>query len=135
MRGLKGKGKKYEGQVLASLDRRYPGCLIPLPWIRFWEGRQERWAQPDGLLVFPEGRVHIVEVKLRHTPQAWFQLVEVYSPLIRTLFPEELWEIRLNEVVRWYDPMVVFPGKCVLRPSLEEAGPNEVGVTIWTRDP
>jgi len=43
----------------------------------------------------------------------------------------ELWEYRLIEMVRWYDPQLPFPGEHKLRPSLEAAGEDEVAVHIW----
>ena len=106
---------------------------MPHPWIWVQDSWGVRWVQPDGLLIRPlDGVVTIVEFKLKHTPQAWFQLQELYRPVVEWLFPKDLWTTRMAEVVRWYDAATFFPGAHRLRPRLEEVGENEVGVLIWS---
>lgn len=131
-RGLKKKGRDYERAAVRHISELYPGLFVPHPWIHVVDQEGPRWVQPDGLLIRPmEGMVTIVEFKLKHTPTAWFQLTELYRPVVEWLFPRDLWTIRLCEVCRWYDPSIFFPGEANLRPKLEEVKANEVGVYIW----
>jgi len=91
-----------------------------------------RWCQPDGLLFnLDKGIITIVEIKFKHTPLAWWQLNELYYPLISFIFGQELWSYRLAEWVRWYDCETPFPGQHHLRPHLTDVKEHEVGVTIW----
>jgi hypothetical protein len=131
-RGKKKKGRDYEKAAVRHFDRIHEGFFIPHPWMQVHDSWGVRWLQPDGLLIRPaEGIVTIVEFKLRHTPTAWFQLQELYRPAVEFLFSPPLWEVRLCEVVRWYDAATFFPGRVVLRPRLEDVKPDEVGVLIW----
>ena len=70
-------GRRYEQQVHEHLLALYPTGYIPGPWIRFSDkARKERfsWCQADGWLIdFRRGLITIIEVKVRHTPDAWWQ--------------------------------------------------------------
>lgn len=93
----------------------------------------ERWCQPDGLYIdLRAGIVTIVEIKLKHTDAAWFQLHELYAPVVGRCFGTALWNLRFCEIVRWYDPSIPFPGRHYLRPRIEETRPGETGVVIWS---
>jgi len=66
-------------------------------------------AIPDGIAFNPEcNRVTIVEVKLRHSIDAWHQLYRFYRPIVQRAFPNA--ELQLLEVVKNYDPGVGVPG-------------------------
>lgn len=134
--GRRGEGLRYEHKALQRLDTLYPGMLVWGPWLRFSSaGRPyERWCQPDGLLIdVNAGVIVVVEVKHHHTAEAWWQLERLYKPVLRHLFPEQLWRIELLEVVRWFDPAVLFPCPVVLveRPTVIPLG--KFGVHIIGR--
>lgn len=134
--GRRGEGLRYEVKALQRLDELYRGRLVWGPWLRFAASHvpYERWCQPDGLLIDVDaGLVVVVEVKHHHTAEAWWQLERLYRPVLRTLFPEQLWRIELLEVVRWFDPAVLFPCPVVLveKPMLIPAG--KFGVHIIGR--
>lgn len=115
--GRRGEGLKYEAKALGRLDVLFPGKLVWGPWLRFSSSTApyERWCQPDGLLVdIQTGVLVVVEVKHHHTAEAWWQLEKLYKPVLKTLFPTDLWRIELLEVVRWFDPAVLFPCPTVL---------------------
>jgi len=116
LRGRRGDGIRYEWKVHGYLARLFPGKVCHAPWIRFHsEGQRLRWAQPDVLLIdILAGRIVVGEVKHTHTSDAWYQLEHLYKPLLRTIFPENLWRIDLLEIVRWYDPATLFPCPIVL---------------------
>jgi hypothetical protein len=110
------QGIRYEREVQAYLSDLYGLDYLPSPWIRFEsEGRGLRFCQPDGLLFQPEkGRITIVEIKYQHTPLAWWQLLQLYAPVVAKLFPKQLWILDVCEVVKWYDAGTIFPVRPVL---------------------
>lgn len=116
-----------------KLEEAYLDFYVPSPWFIFKEVGidRPRWCQPDGLLILPyTGQVTIVECKLQHTVDAWWQLKWLYMPVIVKAFPHDLWNYGLCEVVKWYDPATTFPEKVKMRPTLESVRPNEFGVHI-----
>jgi len=134
-RGVRRQGVLYEDKVQSHLLGQYPQGYIASPWIRYRDANhnEEKWCQPDGILVdLRRGKITIVEVKLRHTDHAWFQLHELYYPVLRRVFKGGSWDFRFVEVVRWYDPSIPFPGRHYLRPRVDLARENETCVVIWT---
>lgn len=81
---------------------------------------------PRAIPNFP--RPIVIEAKLRHSPRAWTQLVELYGPLV-----EELVGVspRLVEVTRSFDCATPWPEKPRLVKSLAEAPPRGVGILPW----
>ena len=105
--------------------------LLPSPWIEFGERgvQKTRWCQPDGLLLDPwGGRLVVLEIKYQHTAGAWWQLMELYAPVLRRLLPE--WRLDLVEVCKWYDPAISFPVRPRMLASLEDARDDVLGVHI-----
>lgn len=105
---------------------------MPSPWFVFaQEGySRPRWCQPDGLLLdLYAGRIVIVEIKYQHTPDAWWQVRQLYQPVVRSAFGPD-WDIRACEVVKWYDPAIGFPEPVALAkdPALVR---DTFGVHIW----
>lgn len=132
-RGVKGQGIRYEKAVQKYLAHEFSGWYVRSPWLcyAFADGRRH-WCQPDGLIVRPDkGVLYVQETKLQHTHKAYFQLQELYYPVLRHLFPHDLWTIRLLEICRWYDPTVPFPGPHRLRPHPYKVMGGEIGVLIW----
>lgn len=133
LRGVRGKGMKYEAQVQNYMRSRFGELYLPGPWIYFVDSQKRlRYCQPDGLLFdFEKGRITICEVKLRHTQQAWYQLYDIYKPLIQHMFPGHLWSIRCLEICRWYDMATAIPGPHQLRNRVEDCGTDIMGVHIY----
>lgn len=129
--GRQQTGVRYEREVHELFLARFPE-YIPSPWIVFHNGERLRWCQPDGLFVdFQHGRVTAVEIKYQHTVDAWFQLWHLYEPVLRKLFRPTLWSISCLTVVKWFDPLVAFPGKVVLLDSpISRISENTTGVHI-----
>ena len=115
------------------LDR-YGYEYVPGPWFRYSvesTPRRQNFVQPDGLLVrLRTGIITVVEVKWSHNVDAYFQLTDRYLPIVRHFFGGDF-QYRLLEVVRWYDPGIVFPGAHSLRKDPEGVRPGEVGIHIW----
>lgn len=133
-KGRRAQGIRYERRGHECFQERYGDCYVPSPWFQFSEEESDspRWCQPDALLFDPTaGRIHILEFKYQHTSDAWWQLRQLYFPVIRALFPRHLWEIGLCEVVKWYDPVTAFPEKVVMAREPQIVLPGELGVHIW----
>jgi hypothetical protein len=109
-------GVKYEKGVQAFLEQAYPKRYVASPWLKFFvAGGKWRWCQPDGLLIDTRtGWITVVEIKYNHTPDAWAQLKLLYLPVLQHIFPAELWQFDCCEIVKWYDPMVLYPEPTVL---------------------
>ena len=123
---------KYEERVQSYLTSIYGAAYIPSPWYQYQEESEARvrYCQPDGLLFDQRlQRIVIVEIKLRHTDKAWWQLRRKYGPIIQHCFP---WcEVAYCEVVQWFDVSIPFPEMVELRPAVRMARPDEIQVTIW----
>jgi len=133
-RGRRADGIRYEKRVHEYLTDLYGDFYIPSLWLLFQEvGRDRpRWCQPDGLLFLPyTGQITIVECKLQHTSDAYWQLKWLYLPVIAKAFPGTHWKFGLCEVVKWYDPATQFPEPVRLRASVSDVTPFEIGVHIW----
>lgn len=131
-KGIRRKGVKYEERAHKYIKSIYGDAYIQSPWFQYQEKEEVRvrYCQPDGLLYdYKLRRVVIVEIKLRHTEKAWWQLRHKYGPIIHCVFP---WiEIAYVEFVQWFDVGIPFPEAVNLRPAIRMAKPNEIQVTIW----
>ena len=129
--GRRLEGVRYEKKVQEYLEGLYGDRYIPSPWLRFFAGNKWRWCQPDGILLdFLHGVITVVEVKYQHTSDAWWQVRQLYIPVLRELFPEKLWRFEACEVVKWYDPATVFPENTVLALEPSMAHPA-FKIHIW----
>ena len=111
---------RYERKVQKHLLFEYPDTYIPSPWIRFREEGSERlrWCQPDGLDINPyKGIVTCCEIKYSHTSDAWWQTRKLYLPVLAHIFASTLWSIQVCEIVKWYDPAILFPESVELTPE------------------
>lgn len=131
-RGARGQGLRYEAKARAILEHSFRGFFVAQPWVEFTNGdSRPRLCQPDGLLFnFHRGTIVIVEMKLKHTSDAYFQLTQLYLPVVKKMFPKEGWKIALCEVVRWYDPSTVFPVVVRMRQHVEDCDPGCIGLHI-----
>lgn len=113
--GRRAQGIAYERKGHEFLLEAFPLRYVPGPWIKFFAEGRWRWCQPDGLIFnFQRGIITIVEFKYQHTTDAWWQLRHLYGPVLRHMFPEHLWSFQTCEIVKWYDPQVMYPEKIVL---------------------
>lgn len=125
-------GIRYEHKAQEHLLELFPDGYVASPWIAFrLKGEPMlRFCQPDGIIVDPwQGRVTIVEIKLRHMPEAYTQITGIYHPVLSHLFPG--WDIRHVEMTRWYDPHIHFPVPVQLISDLTLVPRGRFGVHIW----
>lgn len=122
--GAKAAGQRYERRVHAALLERYPQNYVPGPWISYREDDISRvnFCQPDGLYIdIRKGLIVIIEVKLKHGRRAWEQLNDLYLPCIQHIFHD--FEVRLIEVVKWFDPAIRVPAKTLLCSDIHTCSP------------
>jgi hypothetical protein len=114
------------------MELKYELLYFSSLWFKYWDEGLVYYCQPDGLLFRPQDRqIVILEAKIKHTPDAYFQLERLYLPVIRLAFPG--WEVLTCEVVRWYDPAVEFPAPHSLVREVHLARPGEFSVHILNR--
>ena len=122
----------YEERAHKYLKSMYGDAYVQAPWFQYQEEDEPRirFCQPDGLLYWANlKRIAIIEIKLRHTEKAWWQLRRKYGPILHHVFP---WmEIAYVELVQWFDMAISFPEAVELRPAIRMAKPDEIQVTIW----
>ena len=130
-RGRFAVGLRYERKAQEMLRARFPGTYLAGPWFEFVDRTGRRWCQPDGLIIWKEREhIRIVEIKYQHTERAWWQLRQLYDPVIRAAFPD--YETSLLQVVHWHDPAVSFPENYDLLKDCEGQLPmNRIGTHIW----
>ncbi len=132
--GRRAEGVRYEKRVHKHLHKMYPGRYLEGPWIQFYDPDM-RVCQPDGLIIdVQKGIIILVEVKLRHCPEAYYQLRRLYKPVLHSMFPPSLWQIRCCEVVRWYDPTVKWPEGHILRENVHDTPRDTIGVHIYNKE-
>lgn len=101
-------GIRYEKKVLKALGREYGSRLQPSPTIHFFDEGGMRRIIPDGLLYLGPLDLAILEIKISHRSDAWYQTQELYRPVVRLLTRPEV-RLHVIEVCKSYDPDVIFP--------------------------
>lgn len=132
-RGRRRAGEIYERRVHGVLQRAYGDEYVASPWFIFKEAGVDRprWCQPDALLFQPlYATITIIECKLQHTSDAWWQTKHLYLPVICRAFPPDIWRYNICEVVKWHDPAVRFPEPYRLVADPVILGLNQFGVHI-----
>ena len=110
------RGARYEKKVLSLLERSFGNRVLPGPLFCFDKGR----AIPDALLFSEDWKACcVVEVKFRHTGDAWHQLNRFYLPVVRRALPA--FRICKLELVAGYDPYQSLPQPVAFLSNAEEA--------------
>lgn len=132
-RGRKRAGVLYESRVhtyLCKVSQYY----LPGPWIVFSEegSPRKRWSQPDGLIAdFQLGHCTIVEIKLKHTERAWWQIRKQYEPLMRYIWSKG-WEFSALEIAQYFDPHTPFPEPVVWVRAPDAVPSGKFGVHLFS---
>jgi hypothetical protein len=120
--------KKVEVRLCTELSR-----VELQPHFRFVSGGVAQSAFPDAMIDLGSSIV-LIEIKLKHTYDAWAQLTRLYLPILKYMYPGT--PIRRLEICKNYDPAIILPEPFDLIQDLGEwiAKPrNSYGVLIWGR--
>ena len=127
------QGLKYEASVHQKLEQTFELSYFPGVWFKYeGPGDDIRYCQVDGLIVSSSRRcITLVECKYSHTPDAYWQMENLYVPVLRAWLRDAgEWSISTVEVVKWFDPATACPRKPVLRADLRDVKPNEFAIHI-----
>lgn len=126
-------GLRYERKAHEHFKSLFPANYLESPVLSFTDDAGGRYCIPDGVLCFSKPkRIFVLEFKFQHMPEAWWQLRELYQPVIEKWRPE--WQLSVIEVCRSFDPAVPFPEPPVLIHSISEWVKDfhpEFGVYRW----
>lgn len=132
-------GNRFEAQVQSALEKDFGPHYHNNPWFAFKDASGGRRCRPDGLILCaPKLELPlalILEIKIRHMPDAWWQLRRLYGPVVQVAYPRQT--VRLVEIVKEYDCAMPFPEQPRFIDSLDEALKEEpfeeIGVLIWKK--
>ena len=131
------RGLRFESRVLAAFAARYGCRFVPQLSLSFQTNSKVGRAILDGLLLSQCGRkLCIVEVKLSHCVDVFYQVQKFYLPILEDATRGAFERIVFLEVCRNFDPWV----KCPLEPRIisspDDAFEASEGVlpVIVTRD-
>lgn len=125
---------KYEEKVHRIFEDRFALRYFPSIWWKYYSKDRVRYCQTDGILIDEERkRILIIEIKYSHTSDAFWQVENVYVPVLRKFFERSNFSIATCEVVKWFDPSVSYPKQPNLRESLEAVKVGEFAVHILNR--
>lgn len=103
------QGLRYEKRVHSHLLSLYPENYCPSPVLAFYDGWGRRFCIPDGIVAFSSPRrMFIFEFKYQHMPEAWWQLRQLYQPVVQA-WRGSNWSVSVIEVCRTFDPATPFP--------------------------
>lgn len=122
-------GLLYQKKVAKRLVAEFGAAATIEPWFRFRSRGSEKWryCSPDALLMW-HGNVIIVETKITHTPHSWYQLAQLYKPVVQAhlgLVP------LLVSIVKSYDPATPYPEEHDYIFDVMELNPDKVGILRW----
>lgn len=128
-------GLRYETLTFGHLTIELPSLNMH-PVLRFRSAGRSltEIAIPDALAFSTNGAViTIIEIKLRHTHEAWNQLHNLYLPIAQNLFKGR--HINLVEICQNFDPGTVLPGPSEIIEELSpwiEVPQQRYGVYLWS---
>lgn len=112
-------GVRFEARVVSTLSEQYRQRFISNLPFTFKTCSAQGKAIPDGLLFSSNGsEASIVEIKLRHSGDAWWQLERFYLPIVREAL--RVFRITAVEVVKHFDPWVKLPKQVALLGDIDE---------------
>jgi hypothetical protein len=127
-------GLRFEAKVSEALTRKYEGFLQQVPF-KFVGDHSPEKCILDGILFHHPKMVNreliLVEMKKRHTADAWFQLRYLYHPVVQRVFQN--YNLRLLEICKEFELGVVLPEPYQLHRSVEDfiINGSSFGVVCW----
>jgi hypothetical protein len=130
------RGLKYEEKVHARLQEAHGLQYFPQQWWKYFVSNdsREHYAQTDGLLFLPDRKLCVLlEVKYNHTPEAYWQVENLYIPLLQRFLRNTDYKIAAVEVCKWFDPQTPFPVRPTLCEELTAVHVEKFNVHILNR--
>lgn len=132
------EGVRYEKLVHKRIAEVFCDECVIAPWIVFTSDRTRKktWCQPDALLVdIRQGIITVIEIKIKHTSDAWWQVRHLYTPVTKFIFGSE-WKYNALEITCWFDPHTKFPERFDFLKSfsphaISSLDPGKFYVYIW----
>ena len=134
-------GIRYERKAHAYITEKWSDECVIAPWIKFTSQNSPKsrgrtlWCQPDALIVdLRRGEITVIEIKLKHTSDAWWQVRRLYTPVVKHIFGEH-WTYRALEITKWFDADTKFPERFDFLDTLSELPQREASkflVHIWS---
>jgi len=121
-------GLRYERKVLAELAQEYPVGLLPSQWFKWEDSSGLHWCQCDALHVALDV-LTVFEVKARFTSDAWYQLRQLYEPVVRRAY--YMTPARCVVVCRSFDPWTAFPERYNIITALSQIETGVLNVLPW----
>ena len=134
-------GLKFEDKVCKELQAAFGPRFARAVPISFQEEHSHSFSRPafaipDGLLLSGDGRSLLcIEIKLRHSSDAWFQLNRFYLPILRRVVGNSL-RLFGAEICLHYDPAARVPVEKTIVSKLEDAfkaDPKMHCVLLWEK--
>jgi hypothetical protein len=110
-KGSRAAGLSYERKARKLLEELHGRDGLSGPWLRFASKQNARltFCQPDFVVIDRYLlRCTVFEIKLKHTSDAWWQVRQLYIPVLRALLPPSF-TFHAVELVKWFDPHTSFP--------------------------
>lgn len=99
-------GMRYEEKVHSYIRGLQGYDYLANQPLKFFDATGMRFCVPDGLILLDKFTV-IVEIKFQHMIDAWYQLRQLYEPVVAALNRDV--ETRVLEICRSFDPATPFP--------------------------
>lgn len=123
-------GLRYEAKAQDYLSRTLGRAYNIAPFLHFDDHYVARTAVPDGIYFGLGANAFIFEIKISHTPDAWWQLRKLYQPVVEEL--DFVRSVTVIEVVKSLDPSVPFPEETYQIRGVEGLIPSpRFNVFIW----
>lgn len=133
-KGPKRKGLIYQGQASEHLLQNFPSGATFGQWFKYrLQGvNRDFYCQIDCFIIdYSKPKITIVEIKLKHCIDAYYQLFELYLPILQHYYGKEF-EYACVEFVSSFDKAIPMPQSPKLLKRIEEAHPKDFSVHIWT---
>lgn len=128
-KGAQGAGHRFEAKVVKELEAQFGTFVSGIPFVFSTDYSPRTVCIPDGLIIWDK-EVLIIEVKLSHTVDSWFQLRKLYGPVVGRALNRK---VRLLEICKTYYKEESFPEPYRVYPSIGAflLGGDDLGCVIW----
>jgi hypothetical protein len=126
--GSQKAGLRYEKAAAKYLKETFANTLIGRA-VHFRDALGSRVCVPDAIIHCPQF-VIVVEIKLQHMPEAWWQLRKLYEPVLKHIYGSRV--VACVEMVKHYDSGMPFPEAVNVIDDLHDVNPDKFGVFRWT---